>query len=377
MIPKRLTRVILVAGLLAVLAGCAAPTPNPTRSHSPAPSTSPTPDPTPTTASAPGSRVPLGCGGLLGTPALQAIAGPSPTVYNDETTAPTDIQSIAQLQYGALSCVFNDSGARGADVHIDVAPNAKAIFESRFAAIMADQAVNPHPTATQNVAGDQSGYWCATNVDQLGADRNLPICDAEILVSNYWVSVEIDTVSGFSRPQLASGLTGAMTDIAGKLTSAGPAPAKWAAPAGTPPTFCTDSSTTARIRSIVGDATVVPAKAPKTTLYASTVGLIGPAVSCAWTSKSYGYLDVDLLAGGSWAFPSIEPVATGDSVLAGHAYAPLDVSGATSAKVDCAQGVCGAFLAVGTTAVELNYKDPGAAKNRTVLAAFAKAIAAS
>jgi hypothetical protein len=84
-----------------------------------------------------------------------------------------------------------------------------------------------------------------------------------------------------------------------------------------------------------------------------------------------------LLAGGSWAFPSFAPVPTGDSISTARDYSAITVAGTTSAKVACVSGGCDAFLAVGSSAAEVTYKDPGVGKRASVLAAFAKALAAS
>jgi hypothetical protein len=375
-ISKRFVSAIPIVVAVVLLAGCAAPTPSPTHSHFSAP----TPTPTPKAASAPGSRVPLGCADLLDESSWKAVAGASAVVDRDEDAAPTDIASIAQLQYGALSCVWDGTRTSsasnpGSELKVDIAPDAKAAFESRFAAIMADQSLSPHAAATENVAGDQSGYWCGTTLDALGPDIDIPDCDVEMLVSNYWVGIDVEAINGVTRSQVTAGLTAAMTEIAKKLAAAGPAPAQWAAPASTPSGFCTDATSTASVRSILGDATLVPAKAPPVATYASTVGLVGPSARCAWSSKSYGYFEVYSVAGGSWAFPAISPVMTGDSVFAGKPYVPLVVPGATSTKVACVGGLCEAFLAAGTTAVEIDYNDPGTGENAALLGSLAKTIA--
>ena len=323
--------------------------------------------------------MPLGCAGLLGTSSLTAIAGDAPHIYHDQSTAPTSITDIAQDQYGALDCNWfqQDSTITGAELQVDVAPNAQSAFRSRFAAIMADQSLSTHPTATENIAGDQSGFWCANVVDGLGADSNLPICDGELLVSGYWVSIEVDTVNGLSRPQLVAAVPVAMKDIATRLEAAGAAPAQWIAPATTPPGFCAASTSTAIVRSIFGDSTLLPAPTPSESTTASTIGLVGPYAACDWGSNSYGYLQIRLLAGGSWAFPSFAPVPIGDSSFAAQDYSVLTVAGTTSAKVACVGGGCDAFLAVGSSAVEVAYNDPGVTKRASVLAAFAKALATS
>jgi hypothetical protein len=376
-ISKRgLFHLIPLIALVSLLAGCTAPAPShpPRTTHSAA-----APTATPIAASAPGSRVPLGCADLLGAGSLTAIAGKAPHVYHNESTAPTNIADIAQDQYGALDCNWfqEDTTITGAELQVDIAPDARSAFKSNFAAIMANQSLSMHPTASENVAGDQSGFWCANDVDALGADANLAICDGELLVSGYWVSVEVDTVHGLSRAQLVADVPAAMKDIATRLEAAGSAPAQWVAPASTPPGFCTASTSTATVRSIFADSTFVASTTPSAGGTASTIGLVGPYAACNWTSKSYGYLQVRLLAGGAWAFPAFAPAPIGDSPITAQDYSALTVAGTTSAIGACVSGECDTFLAIGSSAVEVAYDDPGVAKRAAVLAALAKALTQS
>jgi VCBS repeat-containing protein len=373
-----LIRIVPVVVIVAVLAGCAPAVP--THTHSVAAPTA-TPSPSVTAASAPGSRVPLGCSDLLDQASWQALAGSAAKVDQDENTPATNLESIAQQQYGALACdwdgTYTSSASNpGSELQVVVAPDASTQFESRFATIMADQTGTSHPAATENVAGKQSGYWCGTDLDALGADSNVPICDAEMLVSNFWVSIQVSTVSALTRPQLTAGLSKAMTVIAAKLSAAGPAPAQWVAPA-TPPDFCTNAASTASVRTIVGDQTLVAAPLATGAVSARTIGLVGRNVSCSWHGGTYGSLVIALLAGGSWALPNLVPRAPADAAYGTSPYLSLSVAGATSPKVSCGGGTCDAFLAVGTTAVEIVYVDPGTSKNPGVLAAFAKDIRTS
>lgn len=368
-------RLVPLIALVGLLAGCTATAPSPTSSptHSAA---TPTATPTPVAASVPGSRVPLTCADVLGTGSLAAITGESPHVYHDEGTAPADVADIARDQYGALECTWfkQDSASAGAELQVDVAPDAESAFSSRFAAIMANQSPSKHPAATRNIAGDQSGFWCANDVDALGADANLPICDGELLVSGYWVGLEVDTVNGLSRPQLVESVPAAMKAIASRLEAAGTAPAQWVAPATTPPDFCTAPTSTAAVRSIFGDSTLGASKAAPFSTTASTIGLVGPYAACNWRSKTNGYVQVKVLAGGSWAFPAFVPIPTGDSGYTEKDFSTLTVAGTTSAKAACVDGGCDAFLAVGSSAVEVAFNDPGVARRATTLAAFAKAM---
>jgi len=366
-----LVRGALVGVLVLVLAGCAAPTA--AYPHTSAPTATSTP--TRPVASEAGSRVPISCADLVDPATVSAIAGPTAKVDQDERTAPTDIPSIAELQFGAQSCVWDGLGATsGSYLQVDVAPDSKVAFQGRFAAIMADQTAGTHPTATENVAGDQSGYWCADNLDALGADSNLPICEADMLVGNYWVSLTVNTVAGLTRLQLTSGLASAMTEIARKLMAAGDAAAQWTPPATTPPAFCQDTNSTSQVRSITGDPSLAPQAPSALAVFPSTIGLVGVEARCDWIGTTGG-IDIDLLAGGSWAFPGFTPVAPGDLVIQGP-YASASIPGTTAALLACDSDSCNAYLEIGTTVAHIN-TSVGLAASKTQLAAFAGAIAAS
>jgi hypothetical protein len=345
------------AAVTILLAGCAAPTAAP--AHSPS-SSAPTPTPTPATASAPGPRVPIGCADLLGSATVQALAGANAKVQQDENAAPTNMVSVAELQYGAEDCVWDGVGSGagstpGAYLSLSVAPDAKAAFESRFTDLMA-VTTPPHPAATESVAGDESGYWCATDLDILGADGPSLTCDAEMLVGPYWVGIQVGDVSGLTRSQLTGGLTTGLGRIASGLKRAGAPLSQWASPAGDPPAACAASTRP---------------------LSASTIGLTGRDVLCAWNSAPYGSQNYELLAGGSWALPKLTPVPPADADYGSNPYVPMTVAGATSAKASCGGGTCDAYLAIGPSLVEIVYDDPGAAKSSSLLEALANAVASS
>jgi len=366
---------IVLAALL--LSGCAT-TPTPSTSESPSASsvTGPTPSATPTAASKPGSRVPLGCSDLLDADTRGAIAGAEAKADQDENSHPTDLASVAQLQFGVLTCVWDGlDSSKGSELTISVSPNSAKEFDSRFSTIMAPD-TSKHPDATLDVAGERSGFWCANDLEALGADFNLVICDGEMLVSGYWVGIQVDTVLGLTRAQLTTGITAAMKQIATKLSAAGPAAAQWTAPATTPPDLCTSSTSTAKVQSIVGASSLTRHSIPSPALLASTIGQQGTTAGCYWTPGS-GRADVVLkmLAGGSWAFGTLKPRPIGDSDIRGP-YARATIPGASDALIACGGSGCDAYLAIGTTAVEI-LTDRGLAASKTELAGLARLIAAS
>jgi hypothetical protein len=375
---KRGTRLfapLLIMTVVALLAGCAAPTP--THPHT---AGTPTPSRTPAAASAPGSRVPIGCADLLGTSNVRALAGANASVELDERSAPTSLTEIAQQQYGGEECVWDGdatgtSATPSAYLSLDVAPDAKADFETAFTALMSSTASDPALRYTQNIAGDESGLWCAADLDVLGADAPSLTCDAEMLVDDYWVSIGIGNIAGITRSQLTDGLTASLRRIASGLHAAGaPKTTAWRPPETTPPAFCSDLASTATVRAIMGAPDLAVYPAGTWTVYASRVGLDGRHALCYWSSPTAGTVDVELLAGGAWGIPGLKP-NLGDSVV--QSVSPVTVPGATSALLGCGSGSCTAFLAVGPTAVELGFDDLGARKDVPALTAFAKAIAAS
>jgi hypothetical protein len=303
----------------------------------------------------------VGCADLLGSTTVPALAGVNAKILQDENSAPSSMQSIAQQQYGAEDCVWDGEytgvgTSTGAYLSVSIAPDAKAAFESQFSELMATTTGPPHPAATENVAGDRSGYWCATDLDILGADHPSLTCDAEMLVAGYWVGLAIGNVSGRTRAQLTDGLTTALGHISSELKTAGDPPLQWVSPATAPPASCTASAAA---------------------VYAQTVGLDGNDFSCDWSSGTYGSQHYELLAGGSWALSKLDPIPPADAIYGTNPYVPLTIPGVASARVSCGDGTCDAFLAVGTSAVEIVYNDPGAARNPALLAALAAAIAAS
>lgn len=147
----------VAVAVVALLAGCAAPVPVPTHTHTIAPT------PTPAASRAPGSRVPVGCADLLGAANVSALAGAQARVSQDENSGPTSLGSAAQLQYGAEDCIWEgentgSDSAPGAYLSMTVAPDAKTAFQNRFAELMATTTGPAHPAATENLAGDTSGF---------------------------------------------------------------------------------------------------------------------------------------------------------------------------------------------------------------------------
>jgi hypothetical protein len=307
------------------------------------------------------------------------LAGSDAVVEHDENTPPAGLTSVAQLQYGALDCEWDglaDANAPGSILDVSVAPDATAQFDRNFDAIMKNEILGqPHPTAIEGVAGDKSGYWCLASVDLLGSDENLPVCDGEMLVGSYWVSVQVSTVNDLTRTQVITGLTALLSDAATKLASAGAAPPQWPAPGTTPPALC-NAKNTAAVRSIFGNTTWALGAGPTLTTNASSVGLVGVYAACRWDTPSSSGVYFGLVAGGSWSIASLKPRPPIDSGIDG-AYASISVSGASQAIESCGEGECDAYLGGGTTVVEVDFPDPGTAKRSSVLGAIMKVIAAS
>jgi len=109
---------------------------------------------------------------------------------------------------------------------------------------------------------------------------------------------------------------------------------------------------------------------------ASSVGLAGHYAACRWDTPSTSGVYFSLLAGGAWAMDSIKPTPPGDSGIEPN-YGTLAVPGASKTLQACGEDECDAYLAVGTTLVEVQFNDPGAARRASVLGALATIIAAS
>ena len=297
----------------------------------------------------------------------------------DESTPPTALTSVAQQQYGALDCEWDglaDANAPGSILDVSVAPDAATQFDHNFDAIMKDEILGqPHPAATEGVAGDKSGYWCLTEVDQLGSDEDLPVCDGEMLVGSYWVSVQVSTVNNETRAQLIAGITALLSDAATKLAGIGAAVPQWSAPQTTPPALCSQANTAA-VRSAFGNANWVFTAGPTPPTYASSIGLVGVYAACRWDTPTASGVYFGLVAGGSWSKTSLNPQPPDQSGV-GAAYTPIAISGAAGSIESCGGEECDAYLFVGKTVVEVDYPDPGTARRPMVLAAITKIIAAS
>lgn len=327
-------------------------------------------------AANPGSRVPLKCGDLFTTTAIATLVGAPVKVARDETTPPAYIGEVANDQLGVLGCHWAGGEpmefGNTADVTVYIAPNSSEGFAANYSKDLADVPAKAQKPV-ENTAGDKSGYWCEAS----GLSDGVPLCTAQMLVGSYWVTASLSALAPATASSAGAGLQKVLDTIADRLSAAAqPVPA-WVAPATTPPAFCTAPSSTAEVRSIFGAPGY--AVSPEGTRYldASSIAFDGPGASCSWVDSrdKVGSLNVDLLASGSWVFPGFAPHPAIDGVV--QSYSSATIPGANYALLGCDEGLCEAYLAIGTTLAHINMNDLGTAKNVTALAALAKDIAAS
>jgi hypothetical protein len=361
-----------VVAVVVLLAGCAPAVP--TQGHAPAsPSSSASQAATPPAAAAPGSRVPLKCDDLFTTAAVGPLVGASVRSLRDDASPAANLLDLANAQLGTLGCEWGGGEAfesgYTADLSVFIAPDSAAEFSSRYRSNLSSSSPE---TVVSDTAGDKSAYQCQAQAEVPDGG----VCQAEMLVGSYWVSSRVSTLAPASASSSGTSIQSALTQVAAKLRAAGaPKAGEWEPPTSRLPTFCTDPGSTALVRTIVGAPSLVLYPSVERTLDASRISLAGRDAECTWTSPTAGTISVELLVGGSWAFPNFAPVAPVDSIIQGP-YLPTRIAGATSALLACADGACEGYLEIGTTVADV-YTNAGLADSKTQLAGLAKAIAAS
>jgi hypothetical protein len=190
-------------------------------------------------------------------------------------------------------------------------------------------------------------------------------------------TIRLSALAPFTAASLGVGMDKSLASVAARLRAAGaPKATEWVAPASAPPGFCSDPGSTATVRTIFGGPSLSLYPTGTRTLDASRIALNGRDTSCTWTSPTAGTVDVELLAGGSWIFPTFAPVAPSDSIIQGP-YVSTVIPGARAALLACSGDYsCEGYLAIGTTAADI-YTNTGQAGSKTELAALAMANAAS
>jgi hypothetical protein len=370
---RRLAVSLSVAAVAVVaLAGCAAPTSTATPQHA----SSSTPTPAPKAAAAPGSRVPLKCADLMTPATVAAVVGVSVTVTTDESTPAKYLGDLASAQLGSLACVW--SGQDGSDYGpfareaIYIAPDSSNAFSANYAKNMSDVPAGYAATVT-NTVGTESGYRCGS-APEFDGDGESFGCDAQMLVSSYWVSVYVSGVAPSTTATVTSGTESILTAVAERLRTAGePRTTAWVPSTTSTPNFCASSSAAAAVNTAMGVSDFAPAPAPTPPVDAGSVALDGRDDSCTFTSATRGAVNIQLLAGGSWAFPGFHPVGLPDDVV--QTFASASVPGVTGLELGCSQGDCEAYFAVGSTAAFVSFSDLGPAKNTAAIAALAKDFA--
>ena len=376
--PRHLVRFVPLMVLTALLAGCAPAAAGPTASPAASAAGSATPTPTPTiaAAAAPGPRVQLKCADLYSVDAVAKLIEATPTIADDETTAPAFLDNVAAAQFGTLLCQWEGPDgtevSAAEDLAISIAPDSAAAYTTHSA-----EDLKPGKSAKlfTSTAGDQSGILCRS----YGAIESW--CDAQMLVGTYWVSVTVSAANASGGPDptisgVADETRGVLSNVAGQLAAAPHPLAEWVAPATTPPAFCGDAST-AKVRSIFGVPSYTLAASSSPYIDAQSVATIGKTASCTWndSKKKAESFTIELLAGGSWVYPGFKTTPYADGEV--RTFSSVQIPGTGGADLGCAESACESTFAVGSTLVNVDFNDLGSAKNKTALASLAAAIAAS
>jgi hypothetical protein len=368
--------VLFVCGLLA---GCAPAANGPTASPAaPAPSVSPAATPTPTPVAAPRIRVPLSCANVFTTSAVGALLGTTVKLAVDENTPPSDLDSIAQVQRGILTCTWGgkDKTDNGFDqaLSVYVEPDATGDFTTNFSAVK-----NNFGKPVLGTYGDQSAYGCV-------AHGGLA-CGANVLVGSYWLTVDLhdlDAANSVPKPKAVSRLKTVLDTTVKALHGAGAASPAWVAPAGGLLPFCAQSGNTTIVRKAFASKGLDAVSAdPESGTDVSTIGEQGDSFAhCDWNQNVTDTnqnqetdVEVSILDGGIWSLPQL--VADPPTEFYVGDYKPVSISGAQGAVLACNTADCDAIVGVGTNAVEIGFSDIGAKRDMASLTALVDAITAA
>jgi hypothetical protein len=370
---RRLVAAGSVLFLCGLLAGCAPATTTP---HAAASSVAPTPTPTPTAVADPKIRVPLSCATLFTTSAVSALLGTTATLAVDESTAPTDLDGIAQVQRGILTCTWGgkdktDSGFDQA-LSVYVEPDATRDFTTNFPAVK-----HNFGKPVVGTYGDQSAYACESG----GGIE----CGANVLVGGYWLTVDLhDLDSSHDVPKATAvlRLKSILNTTVTALKGAGDPSPTWTAPADGLLPFCVSPASTAAVRKAFDSKGLVSASDdPGSGQDVSTIGQTGDSFArCDWEQKAasvpkgqYSDVTLEILDRGVWALPGF--VANPPTQWYVGTYKPVSIPGADNAVLACNNADCDAIFGIGSNAIEVGFSDLGSARNTAALTAFASVVA--
>jgi hypothetical protein len=322
--------------------------------------------------------VQLKCGDLYTQDAAAKLIGSTVSQTTDETTKPGYIEDVANAQLGVLSCDWG--GPDGTEVSaaenlsIVIAPDSPDAY-----AKYAPADLKPPKSSDKSftsAAGDESKFWCQS------FGSNATECSAQMLVGTYWASVTLSLGNPNStEPATVSVASKRMqkvlTNVADRLAAA-PAPVpRWVAPATTPPAFCTEPSSTAKVRSSFAVPGYVLQKQTDPDVDAGSLATVGTTAVCGWSDSKgkAGALEIVLLAGGSWVNPGFTPKPFADGFV--RSFSPVTIANASSASLGCGSDFCDAYLTIGTSLVRVDFGDMGKTKDTAALGSLAAAIAAS
>lgn len=378
----RACRLLLIpVAVILALAGCTPTAPRPTETPAALPTNaSSSPIPTSTADAVPAVRIPLACGALLDPATVSTLVGVSATLKQDETSTPGDIAEIANRQFGTLTCVWGgtnmtDSGY-DQTVDLSIAPDSADAY-AKYAGDLASE----RGMTILNTVGSQSAYGCQSYKQPPGRSF---YCDATMLVGTFWFSARIagDGPLSLTQATVTARVQGILDRIAVAISAGNPTSA-WTAP---DPTFtagfCDATSATARVREAWHTPDLATANLTDDPGYydASNIAQADAGYSlCDWQRSGSSvnpartdYVDVQILAGASWAFPALVASPPSPPYLA--RFAVVDVPGADHALMACHAELCDALLQLGTVGVEIGFSDIGRTAAVANLAATVKAI---
>ena len=332
------------------------------------------PKPTATQAAAPSVRVPVKCSSLFSDAVAAGLIDSPVKVHRDETTPVVDITDIVQRQYGSLDCVWGGDRQDGGYVQaltIDITPDAAAGFAANLAGFSSDNA-----PVTLNTAGDKSVYGCIVQGDL--------DCVSNMLVGSYWVTANIQVLSGSSATLAAANarIQQVLTTVASALGAAKAGPA-WNPPGAALPGFCSAAGSTAQVNTALGvtDFTVAGEDQASADA-ASYTQLPGVYTQCTWQSaggtSAFTYASIAMLRGGAWVLPSLPGQLNSRAYMLG-AYTAMAIPGATSAAGNCstAANECLVAVSIGSLLVVISIDDPSTAQSTAALTKLVAAITAS
>jgi hypothetical protein len=359
------TRVsVAAAGLLLIVAGCAAdPTPS---------DTEPLPDPTPTPTyvqpDAPAATLPLNCADFGSLAAIQSSFAEPLQVRVDETSAPEGAYRAEFTQAGGLTCIWGGDGRTDASYDAGLTLNILGDAADAYAAYGP-----PDGSSVQDTLGDDSAIDCYAFVPGYQ-------CFGQVLVGEYWIDAVVsDSANVTSTADAVAMFTAVVGSVVDKVRAAGEPRPAWIPPAGSfdGAALCSDPTAVAAALGVAPGELSVQVLGANDTLQIAEGTRRSGSSHCTWGTASSTYAaNLTALAGGAWAMKRY--LAQPTVAIGGLQQAPQPVTlpNTESAILSCGDG-CVAAMVIGGSIVYLSLGDTyDAAQATAQAAAFSAAVAA-